>query len=125
MSFENKEDFFEKLKVLHCLSKEEKDKILDYILRKEKRKYVSLSIIIIFISVLLIILIPFKLSQSDPAFIINESEFIKNLQLNLELIFLNPFFLVQTIYYILIALGFTIVFVILKRKFIIKGGRGE
>lgn len=125
MSFENKEDFFEKLKVLHCLSKEEKDKIFYYILGREKRKYAILSTIIIFISILLIILIPFKLSQSDPAFILNESEFIKNLQLNLELTLLNPFFLIQIIYYILIALGFTIVLVILKRKVLIKGGRGE
>ncbi|MBC7195174.1 MAG: hypothetical protein H5U37_05915 [Caldisericia bacterium] len=125
MSFESKEDFFEKLKVLHCLSKEEKDKIFNYILRKEKRKNAILSTIIIFISTLLIILIPFKLSQSDPAFILNESEFIKNLQLNLELTLLNPFFLIQIIYYILIVLGFTIVLVILKRKVLIKGGRGE
>jgi hypothetical protein len=125
MEFEEKEKIFEDLKVLHKLSKEEKEKIFKYIIIKERRKNIILSIIIISISIFLIILTPFKLSQFNPDFILSESEFIKNLQLKLEVYILNPLFLIQITYYILFALGITILFVILKEKILFKGGNGE
>lgn len=100
MSFSDFEEILKNLTDLENLSKEEKEKIFKYILRKERRLNLIFISIILVISIFLILFIPFKFNLFDPVFLMKESEAIKNLQLNIELYLSNPIILIQIIYYL-------------------------
>lgn len=125
MSFSDFEEILKNLTDLENLSKEEKEKIFKYILRKERRLNLIFISIILVISIFLILFIPFKFNLFDPVFLMKESEAIKNLQLNIELYLSNPIILIQIIYYLLAIFVISFIFVILRSKLIIKGGNGE
>lgn len=125
MSFSDFEEILKNLTDLKNLSKEEKERIFKYILRKERKlKLIFISIILV-IFIFLIIFIPYKFNLFDPVFLMKESETIKNLQSNIELYLSNPIILIQIIYYLLAIFIVTFIFVILRNKLIVKGGNGE
>lgn len=125
MSFRDFEEILKNLTDLEKLSKEEKERIFKYILKKERRLNLIFISITLVVSIFLILFIPFKFNLFDPVFLMKESEIIKNLQLNIELYLSNPIILIQIIYYLLAIFIITFIFVILKNKLIIKGGNGE
>lgn len=125
MSFSDFEEILKNLTDLEKLSKEEKERIFKYILKKERRLNLIFISITLVVSIFLILFIPFKFNLFDPVFLMKESEIIKNLQLNIELYLSNPIILIQIIYYLLGIFIITFIFVILKNKLIIKGGNGE
>ncbi len=125
MSFSDFEEILKNLTDLENLSKEEKERIFKYILRKERKLNLIFISIILVISIFLIIFIPYKFNLFDPVFLMNESETIKNLQLNIELYLSNPIILIQIIYYLLAIFIVTFIFVVLRNKLIVKGGNGE
>lgn len=125
MSFRDFEEILKNLTDLEKLSKEEKERIFKYILKKERRLNLIFISITLVVSIFLILFIPFKFNLFDPVFLMKESEIIKNLQLNIELYLSNPIILIQIIYYLLAIFIITFIFVILKNKLIIKGGDGE
>lgn len=125
MSFRDFEEILKNLTDLEKLSKEEKERIFKYILKKERRLNLIFISITLVVSIFLILFIPFKFNLFDPVFLMKESEIIKNLQLNIELYLSNPIILIQIIYYLLGIFIITFIFVILRNKLIIKGGDGE
>lgn len=125
MSFRDFEEILKNLTDLEKLSKEEKERIFKYILKKERRLNLIFISITLVVSIFLILFIPFKFNLFDPVFLMKESEIIKNLQLNIELYLSNPIILIQIIYYLLAIFIITFIFVILRNKLIIKGGDGE
>lgn len=125
MSFSDFEEILKNLTDLKNLSKEEKERIFKYILRKERKLNLIFISIILVISIFLVIFIPYKFNLFDPVFLMKESETIKNLQLNIELYLSNPIILIQIIYYLLAIFIVTFIFVILRNKLIVKGGNGE
>ncbi|MDI6860965.1 MAG: hypothetical protein QMD25_02975 [Caldisericia bacterium] len=125
MSFDEFEEILKNLSSVDLLSKEEKERIFKYILKKERNKNIILISLMLVISFLLILLIPSKLNVFDPVYILSENESIKNLELNFELYLSNPIFLLQIFYTLLIIFTLTIIFVFIKIKFFFRGGNGE
>lgn len=125
MSFNDFEEIFRNYLKTTELSKEEKERIYKYIIKKERRANIILSLILISISIILILIIPFKYNIFDPVYVLTESEKIKNFELNFELYLTNPIFLIQLIYYFIVILIATFTFVFIRTKIFIKGGKSE
>lgn len=125
MNFEDFEEILNNLSNFNKLSKEEKERIFNYILKRERVKNSLFLLFVIVISFLSIMFIPSKLNVFDPVYIFKESESIKNFELNFELYFSNPIILLQILYSLLIIFTLTIIFVWVKTKVFFKGGNGE